>query len=386
LYLEEDRRKDHDVSEQESGRSRGLGLAKPKCRSDRRIPLASCKPEQSPGQSCPLARIIASKGRSGEKGADIAMDQCFVGVDVSKDELEVHVRPADQHRCFANDDTGAASLVKFIQPFQPELIVIEATGGYQHQVVAALVDNQFKVAVINPRRARDFARSIGQLAKTDKIDAAVLSLYGQAIKPQPRTLPDESRDELRAILNRRRQILDMIIAERNRQALAPKKIRRQIQTHIDWLQKRLNESDDDLHRHIENSPVWKAKDEILQSAPSIGPITSMTLLAVLPELGELNRHEIAALVGLAPMNRDSGKQRGYRSIQGGRAAVRQILYMCILSAIRHNAIIRNFYQRLVLAGKPRKVAMVACMRKMLTILNAMLKSNAKWSAVYAKEC
>jgi len=312
------------------------------------------------------------------------MSLCFVGIDVSKDQLDIHVRPSDQHRCFANDDTGMASLVEFIQPLQPELIVIEATGGYQHQVVAMLVDNQFQVAVVNPRWMRDFARSIGQLAKTDKIDASVLSFYAQVVKPQPRLLPDDSRDELRAILNRRRQILDMIIAERNRQALAPKKIRRQIQTHIDWLQKRLNESNDDLHRHIENSPVWKAKDEILQSAPSVGPITSMTLLAALPELGQLNRQEISALVGLAPINRDSGKQRGHRCIQGGRASVRQILYMCILSAIRHNAVIRSFYQRLVLAGKPRKVAIVACMRKMLTILNAMLKSNAKWSAAHAK--
>jgi transposase len=308
----------------------------------------------------------------------------FVGIDVSKDSLDVHVRPDDQSHTFTNAEIGFAGLVDLVERLQPELIVIEATGGYQHQAVAVLVDHQFRVAVVNPRWIRDFARSIGQLAKTDRIDASVLSHYAEAAKPQPRLLPDASRDELRAILNRRRQILDMIVAEKNRQAMATKKIRRQIQTHIDWLQKRFNDSDNDLRTHIENSPIWKAKDEILQSTPSVGSITSTTLLAALPELGTLNRQEISALVGLAPINRDSGKFRGHRSIQGGRPLVRQALYMCILSAIRFNPIIRAFYQRLRLAGKTPKVAIVACMRKLLTILNAMLKSNSKWSAQDAK--
>jgi len=323
-------------------------------------------------------------GRSGEQGADTVMSNRFVGIDVSKDQLDVHIRPENERRRYPNDESGILNLIGFLQPLQPDLIVIEATGGYQHQSVAMLVDQQFRVAVVNPRWIRDFARAIGQLAKTDQIDASTLSFYAEAIKPEPRGLPDKSREELRAILNRRRQIVDMITAEKNRQALASQKIRRQIQTHIDWLEKRLKESDDDLHTHIENSPVWRAKDEILKSTPSVGPITSMTLLAALPELGTLNRREITALVGLAPLNRDSGNYRGHRSIQGGRADVRQVLYMCVLSAIRFNPIIRTFYQRLVLAGKQRKVAIVACMRKMLTILNAMLKSNTKWSAEYAK--
>jgi len=215
---------------------------------------------------------------------------------------------------------------------------------------------------------------------------SVLSFYGEAVKPEPRLLADDSLEELRAILNRRRQLVEMITAEKNRQILAPQKIRRQIQTHIDWLKKRLQQSDDDLHKHIENCPVWKAKDEILKSTPSIGPVTSMTLLAMLPELGTLSREKITALVGLAPMNCDSGKYHGRRRIQGGRADVRQVLYMCILSAIRFNPIIRTFYDRLIIAGKHRKVAIVACMRKMLTILNAMVKSHKKWTIEYAKEC
>jgi transposase len=386
LYLEHDRRKDDDVSEQELGRSPGLRSSRPKCRSDRQVPLTSRKPEQSPAPTSRRARITASPGRSGDQGDQTVMSlaSTFVGIDVSKDQLDVHCRPDNQRSTHANNEVGISSLVEHLQQLQPELIVIEATGGYQHQVVAALIDHQLRVAVVNPRWVRDFARATGQLAKTDRIDAAVLSHFGEALKPQPRLLPDDSRDELRAILLRRRQIVDMITAEKNRQALAPKKIRRQIQTHIDWLKKRLTETDDDLRTHIESSPVWKAKDDILQSTPSIGSITSMTLLAALPELGSLNRREIAALIGVAPMNRDSGKLRGRRTIQGGRLDVRRALFMSSLSAIRFNPVIRALYQRLVGAGKPRMVAVVACMRKLITILNAMLKTNQPWNPSHAK--
>ena len=297
MYLEQEHRNGHDVFGQEPGRSAGLRLPKPECRLDRQAPLNSCKPEQSPGPRANRARIIASKGRTGGGGDVVNNTKRFVGIDVSKGQLDVHVRPDDRKASYANNDVGIAQLIEYLQPLQPELIVIEATGGYQHQVVGVLVEQQFRVAVVNPRWTRDFARSIGQLAKTDKIDASVLSFYGEAVKPEPRLLADDSLEELRAILNRRRQLVEMITAEKNRQILAPQKIRRQIQTHIDWLKKRLQQSDDDLHKHIENCPVWKAKDEILKSTPSIGPVTSMTLLAMLPELGTLSREKITALVG-----------------------------------------------------------------------------------------
>ena len=242
LYLEQEHRNGHDVFGQEPGRSAGLRLPKPECRLDRQAPLNSCKPEQSPGPRSNRARIIASKGRTGGGGDVVNNTKRFVGIDVSKGQLDVHVRPDDRKASYANNDVGIAQLIEYLQPLQPELIVIEATGGYQHQVVGVLVEQQFRVAVVNPRWTRDFARSIGQLAKTDKIDASVLSFYGEAVKPEPRLLADDSLEELRAILNRRRQLVEMITAEKNRQILAPQKIRRQIQTHIDWLKKRLQQS------------------------------------------------------------------------------------------------------------------------------------------------
>jgi transposase len=308
----------------------------------------------------------------------------FVGIDVSKDFLDVHVRPDDRQQRFAYDNDGLADLVEKLSQSPPQLIVMEATGGFEQRVVAVFAAQQLPVAVVNARRVRDFARATGQVAKTDRLDAAVLSDFAQKLQPPVRALPDESREELRGLLVRRRQMVDMITAEKNRQTTASKRIRRQIQTHIDWLQKRLIEIDDDLNSSIKSSPIWKAKDDILQSVPGIGPTTSTTMLASLPELGTLNRRAIAALVGVAPMNRDSGQWRGRRAIQGGRTSVRTTLFMCTLVATKHNPVIRSQYQRLLAAGKPKMVAVTACMRKLLTILNAMIKTNSRWSASYAQ--
>src|SRR5262245_12324318 len=313
LYLDPQCRNNQDDEEQEPGRPSWLRSSRPKFSVGRQVPAVSLEPEQSTEPSR-RARINASKGRSGAIMDEILR---FVGIDVSKDHLHVHVRPDGQHQGFNYDSDGLTALVKIQTELRPNLIVIEATGGYEQRVVATLAAQQLPVVVVNARRVRDFAKATGQLAKTDRLDAAVLSDFGEKLRPQLRTLPDESREELKALLVRRRQLVDMITAEKNRQTMAPKRIRRHIQTHIDWLQKRLAEMDDDLTSIIQRTPMWKAKDEILQSAPGIGPTTSTTMLAALPELGSLNRHTIAALVGVAPMNRDSGKFPGRRAIQAG---------------------------------------------------------------------
>lgn len=308
----------------------------------------------------------------------------FVGIDVSKDHLDIHIRPDGQQQRFTNDSDGLTVLSEVLKRFPVQLIVMEATGGFEQRVVATLAADKQPVAVVNARRVRDFAKATGQLAKTDRLDAAVLSDFAEKLRPRTGALPDESLEELRALLVRRRQLVDMITAEKNRQTTASKRIRRHIQTHIDWLQKRLAEVDEDLSNSIQSSPIWKAKDDILQSMPGIGSTTSMTMLAALPELGSLNRRAIAALAGLAPMNRDSGRLRGRRSIQGGRHAVRASLFMATLVAARHNPVIRAMYQRLLALGKPKMVALTACMRKLLTILNGMLKTNSPWSLDHAK--
>ena len=308
----------------------------------------------------------------------------FVGIDISKDYLDVHVRPDDRQQRFAYDNDGLASVVETLRQMPLQLIVMEATGGYEQRVVAALATQQLPVAVVNARRVRDFAKATGQFAKTDRLDAKVLSDFAEKLRPQACALPDESREALKALLARRRQLVDMITAENNRQLVAPKDIRREIRAHIDWLKKRLKKVDDDLSRSIKASPIWKTKDDILQSTPGIGPTTSTTMLAMLPELGTLNRRTIAALVGVAPMNQDSGKWRGRRRVQGGRTAVRNILFMCTLVAIKHNPVIHALYQRLLASGKPKMVAITACMRKLLTVLNAMLKTQTHWSPDHAK--
>jgi transposase len=304
-----------------------------------------------------------------------------VGIDVAKVGLDVVVRPSGEARQLANAAAEIAELVGWLQALSPQLIVVEATGGYEAPLVAELGIARLPVAVVNPRQVRDFARATGRLAKTDRLDAQVLAHFGQAVRPTPRPLPDEEAQALAALLERRRQVVAMRTAEENRLGAARvAAVRTRIQAHLAWLDTDLQEIDDDLRRRLRASPLWRAQDEQLQSVPGIGPIVSLTLLADLPELGRLAHGQIAALVGVAPLNRDSGTLRGRRAVWGGRRAVRTALYMGTLRATRCNPPIRAFYERLLAAGKAKKVALVACMHKLLTILNAMVKHQTSWQA------
>jgi len=305
-------------------------------------------------------------------------EEIFVGVDVSKDKLDVSIRPHGERWTVANDEKGVQSMVARLLEGKPTLVVLEATGGLQMAAVVGLASAKLPVVVVNPRQIRDFAKATGRLAKTDSIDADVIAHFGEALRPQIRPIRDAETQELTDLVARRRQLVDMATAEKNRLSMARKKVRKDIQTHIAWLERRIQDVDTDLSKRIKESPVWHAKDEILQSAPGVGPVLSATLLTGLPELGTLTRKEVAALVGVAPLNRDSGKQHGTRCVWGGRANVRSVLYMCTLSAIRWNPAIHTFYQRLIEAGKKYKVATTACARKLLTILNAMVKTNSPW--------
>ena len=308
-----------------------------------------------------------------------------VGIDVARAELVVALRPTPDTWTVANDDAGVVELVRRLRPLHPTLVVLEATGGYERAVVAALASAALPLVVANPRQVRDFARATGQLAKTDQVDAQVLALFAERIHPEPRPLADPATQALNALVTRRRQLIDMLTAERNRlgQVAAPP-VRRDLQRHIRWLERRLTDLDRDLDATIQASPVWRTKENLLQSVPGVGPIVSRTVLGALPELGTLTHKQIAALAGVAPMARDSGRWRGHRRVFGGRATVRAALYMAALVAARHNPSIRGFYQRLVAAGKPNKVALTACMRKLLTILNAMVKSNTAWRITVAQ--
>jgi transposase len=303
----------------------------------------------------------------------------IVGIDVSKARLDVAIRPAGTMLRFTNDAAGIVALVAEMKALTPALIVLEATGGFETSSVAALAAAALPVAVVNPRQVRDFAKATGQLAKTDTLDATMLAHFGEVIRPAVRPMKDADLQALEALMTRRRQLVGMVTAEQNRLPMASALTRKDILQHITWLKKRLKDIDEQTARRIKESPLWLAKDRLLQSVPGIGQVTSSTLLAELPELGKLNRREIAALVGLAPFNRDSGTLQGKRSVWGGRAEVRSALYMATLVAVRFNAVIRDFYTRLCAAGKPPKVALTACMRKLLTILNAMLKANTPWA-------
>ena len=303
----------------------------------------------------------------------------FIGIDVSKARLDVAIRPSGESESVANDKTGIKALVKHLGEIQPALIVLEATGGVERQLTRALASAELPVVVVNPRQVRDFAKATGQLAKTDAIDAVVLARFAETVRPVLRPLPDEVTLELRALIARRRQITEMMVAERNRLRGASQSVTKRIDAHIRWLEAELQRADKDLDQSIRQSPIWQENEDLLRSVPSIGPVISRTLLAELPELGQLNRKQIAALVGIAPLNWDSGTLRGRRAIWGGRASVRAILYMAALVASRHNTVMRVFYKRLRDAGKAPKVALVACMRKLLTILNAMIKHKTRWS-------
>lgn len=309
----------------------------------------------------------------------------FVGIDVSKAQLDIAIRPSGEKACFANDKAGIKALVKWLASLQPTLIVLEATGGYERQVTRAVVSAELAMAVVNPRQVRDFAKATGELAKTDSIDAEVLAHFAEAVRPQLRPLPDQLTVALRALTARRRQLLDMITAENNRRDKTSKAVAKRIDAHVRWLERELDNANQDLDRFIEQNPMWKQNDELLQSAPSIGRVTSRTLLAELPELGTLNRKQIAALIGVAPFNRDSGLLKGRRSIWGGRAPVRCALYMATMVATRKNPVIRDFYKRLIAKGKLFKVALIACMHKLITILNSMLKHKTYWSETFSHQ-
>lgn len=307
----------------------------------------------------------------------------FVGIDVAKAELVVSVVPNMERFTVANDERGARALVERLGPMAVQLIVLEATGGYELLSVAALAAADLPVIVVNPRQVRDFAKATGQLAKTDRLDADILARFAEVVRPAVREIPDAAAQELDALLTRRRQLLEMLQAERNRVGQVfgggKRAVRASLKTHITFLERQLRRTDTDLDTWIKQSPIWCERDELLRSVPGVGPMLSRTLLGDLPELGRLSRRQIAKLAGVAPLSRDSGTWRGRRFVQGGRATVRAMLYMGALVASRHNVAIRAFYTRLVEAGKPKKLALVACMRKLLTILNTMVRTGSAWS-------
>lgn len=299
----------------------------------------------------------------------------YIGIDVSKVRLDVACWSSKEFKQYSNDPKGILDLIEWLKVVQPELIVMEATGGLELPLVAELAYAKMPVTVINPRRIREFARAIGQLAKTDKLDAKVIAHFGAATHPEARKLPTVEEEKLTALITRRRQIIEMLTAERNRLHSARFSMKERIETHIAWLEEELLTLDDEIKKFVQQSPIWKEKDKLLRSVPGVGPVTSATILSMLPELGTLNRQKIAALVGVAPVNKDSGKRQKKRRVFGGRANVRRVLYMAALSASIHNPRIKEFYDHLIMVGKEKKVALTACMRKLLIILNAMVRNN-----------
>lgn len=306
--------------------------------------------------------------------------ELFVGIDVAKETLEVCVRPDNIRRSFTNDDQGRIEMARLLAEMKPALIILEASGGYEVPIVEVLALRSLKIAVVNPRQVRDFAKAIGKLAKTDVVDAEVIARFAEVIRPEVRPLKDRDAQQLQALVARRRQLVQMVAEEKNRLSTASSWTRPDIEAHIAWLEDCINKVGKDIGSSIKKAPLWKEKENLLRTFKGIGPVNACTLLARLPELGRLHRKKIAALAGLAPINRDSGKYRGRRTIFGGRADVRAALYMAALSAIRHNPVIKAFYERLIHAGKLHKVAMTACMHKILIILNAMVRTNTPWCA------
>jgi transposase len=305
--------------------------------------------------------------------------QIFVGIDVSKKQLDVAIRPGNDFFSVSNDDQGITDLVRRVTDLDPQLILLEASGGYEVLAAAALRQAGLPAQIINPRQVREFARSTGRLAKTDKIDAAILAHFGQLLQPPLRPWPEAQQQELAALMTRRRQLVEMMVMEKNRLGTARSpKVRKSLEVHLQYLTAQLQELERDLEDFSRRSPLHLEKDQLLQSVPGVGPLTSQSLIAWLPELGALNRKQIAALVGVAPFNRDSGQMRGRRTVWGGRKHIRPSLYMATIAACRFNPAIRAFYQRLLQAGKRKKVAITACMRKLLTILNAVLKHQQPW--------
>lgn len=309
----------------------------------------------------------------------------FVGIDISKAQLDLAQQPEGPGLSLPHNESGIATAVAHLRTLQPTVVVLEATGGLERLLVRALVEAGLPVVVVNPRHVRDFAKATGQLAKTDALDARVLARFAEAVRPVLRPVPDADTQDLATLIARRRQVVEMLTAEKNRRGSASKRVQERIQAHIAWLTAELKRVDGDLDQAIRNSPVWREQEDLLQSVPGVGPVVTRTLLAELPELGTLNRRQIAALVGIAPFNRDSGTFRGKRTVWGGRATVRATLYMSALVAARHNPVIKAFYHRLRHAGKVAKVALTACMRKLLTILNAMMRHRTPWHTEMAQQ-
>lgn len=308
----------------------------------------------------------------------------FIGIDVSKATLDLAVIPDGQSWSVQNCETEMPDLVKRLKGLVPTLIVLEATGGLEVLVATALGLADLPVVVVNPRQVRDFAKSMGKLAKTDAIDAKVLGLFGQRIRPEPRPFKDEQLQELSALFIRRNQLVSILVGEKNRLSSSPKSVRKDIQEHITWLEKRIKDLDDSLKQCIKQSPIWREKDELLRGVKGVGPVVSASLLTGLPELGSIKAKQISALVGVAPLNCDSGKRRGKRAIWGGRGSVRSALHMATLSAIRHNPVIRAFHQRLIAAGKEKMVAITACAHKLLIVLNAIIRDSVPWNPNFGK--
>ena len=302
----------------------------------------------------------------------------WVGIDVSKQRLDVAIRPAGETLTINNDEAGIKKLAKVLAKWSPRLIVMEATGGHEYRAAHALLKVGLPIAVVNPRQVRDFARAVGKLAKTDPIDAKILAHFGEAVQPPARGVPDEQLEEIGHLVTRHRQLIEMIVAEQNRGMSLRGTARKDVEVTIRFLRDRLDRIDEQMKTLIATHPEWNAKAELLDSVPGVGPVLISSIVAELPELGTLNRKQIAALVGVAPFNNDSGQSRGRRRIWGGRAHLRSILYMSVVAGLRFNATIRAFYKHLIAGGKAPKVALVACMRKLLVILNAMLKSQQPW--------
>lgn len=309
------------------------------------------------------------------------MEQIYVGIDVAKDRLDVHVRPGGEAFAVARDGEGVANLVDRLRVLAPALIVSEATGGFEQVVAGSLASAGLPVVVVNPRQIRDFARALGRLAKTDRLDAEVIALFAERVRPELRPLADERARLLGELVARRRQVVEMITAEGNRaRQLESRRLKKRIERHRLILQEELTEIEQELDTTIRGTPIWRESEDLLKSVPGVGNTLARSLIADLPELGTLDRKKIAALVGVAPFNRDSGTLRGRRAVWGGRSAIRATLYMAALVATRCNPVIRTFYRRLLAAGKPKKLALTACMRKLLTILNAILRDRTPWQS------
>ena len=302
----------------------------------------------------------------------------FVGIDVSKERLDIGVGADGEFWQAANDEVGIRETLRHLSALEPALVVVESTGGLELPLVSELCTVRIPVALVNPGRVREFAKALGLLAKTDKLDAHLLARFGEAAKLSPTLLPDEAVQKLSALMGRRRQLLEMLVMEKNHLLSTRLSLRAGVQAHIVWLQQEIDQLTEQIQQELQDTPGFRDKDRILRSAKGVGPITSLILLSDLPELGQLDRKKISALVGVAPFNDDSGRRRGARRIKGGRASVRQALYMAAMSAARFNPVIRTFYQRLLASGKRRKVALVACMHKLLIILNAMIRDMTPW--------